>query len=141
MELEKVIVLETSVDHITGEEIGNALTMLNSMAEILDALYIPALGKKNRPVGIFQVLCLPDVEEKVVAALFKYTHALGIRRRETERYVLPRDGCTVTLAGETVKAKRHFLEDIAYVRPEADDVAALARKCNLGMPALRFHEK
>lgn len=135
---EQIIVLETTVDHITGEEIGNALEQLNNMTEILDLVYIPATGKKNRPCGVMQAICRPEDEDVSVQALFRHTHALGIRRLPMERYVLPRSATSVLARGQKVKAKTHELEGRSYTRPEADELARLASAQNLGMPALRF---
>lgn len=138
MQLEKIIVLETTADHITGEEAGDALERLNSMPEVLDAVYIPALGKKNRPCGIMQVLCRPEHEEAAVRALFRHTHALGIRRQDMDRYILPRHEGIASVHGRDLRAKIHELENRSYARPEADELSRLSRETGLGMPALRF---
>lgn len=141
MQRETIIVLETVIDHITGEEIGNAVEQLNAMPQVLDAVYIPALGKKNRPCGLMQVLCRPEDEDHAVTALFRHTHALGVRRQELERYTLPRRSDCVEIEGKPVRAKIHQLEGQSYVRPEAEELARLARQRNIGMPALRLEIK
>lgn len=139
MRKETVIVLETALDHLTGEELGNALSVLNGAANVLDALFLPGIGKKNRPSGLLQVLCWPEHEADVTAEIFRQTHALGIRRAQTERYVLPREAAEASVCDSKVPAKVHELEGARYERPEADSLAALARGRHLGMPALRFH--
>lgn len=138
MELEKVILLETALDHLTGEELGNALEKLNGMDEILDAVFLTGIGKKNRPSGLLQAMCRPEDELKARDAVFRHTHALGLRRCETERYVLPRKAVSMEIMGHELQAKEHELENRTYARPEADAVADLANKLGIGSPAVRF---
>lgn len=138
MKKEKVILLETALDHLTGEELGAAMQALSEAEEILDVLYLPGTGKKNRPAGLLQALCLPEAELAACKAIFQHTHTLGLRRQEIERYVLERRPCSVELAGERVRAKSHKLDGREYVRPEADDVIRLARENRIGLPGIRF---
>lgn len=141
MQLEKIILLETNIDHLTGEEIGQALTYLNEQKAILDCLYIPALGKKNRPTGILQAICQPEAEETAVKLIFRHTHTLGIRRQVIERYILPRKATSIEKCGEIIPAKEYELEGQSWLRPEADAIQHLARQSDLGAPALRFEKK
>lgn len=141
MKREKIIQLETSLDHLDGEETGHALCIINDMPQVLDALYLTGIGKKNRPAGLLQVICRPGDEEAVCRAIFRHTHTLGIRIREVERVILPRREASVSLAGEKVRAKEYEIEGETYIRPEADDLARLAEKLDLGSPALRSSRK
>lgn len=138
METEKIILFETALDHLTGEELGMAIDSLNNLPEVLDALYLPGIGKKNRPAGLLQVLCRPQAEIRVRDAIFRHTHALGIRRQIIERYVLDRVPVSVEVEGEILPAKAHLLEEKMYARPEADAIRNLAEQLGQGAPALRF---
>lgn len=140
MTLEEIIQFDTALDHLTGEELGMALESLNNMPEVLDAIFLPGIGKKNRPAGLLQVICRPEFELCVRDAIFRHTHALGIRRQVIERYILERRAASVKVAGETVPAKAHLLEDKLYVRPEAEGIRELARKFGAGAPGLRFED-
>lgn len=141
MRLENVIQLETMVDHLTGEEAGLALDFLNAMSEVLDAVWLPGIGKKNRPCGILQALCRPEDEECVARAIFRHTHSLGVRRMPLQRYVLPREtGQLETGAGE-IRAKFYDLDGSTWARPEADAIRELASQAQLGAPAFRIHKK
>lgn len=135
---EPVVQLETHLDHLSGEELGLALTALSGMDGILDVLWLPGIGKKNRPAGLLRVLCRPDDEAEAADAVFHHTHTLGLRRQTLERSVLPRGATTVLLAGEPVAAKEYRLEGRAFVRPEADALRELAARLGVGAPALRF---
>lgn len=140
MDIEKIILLETSIDHLTGEELGNALAVLNDMSDVLDAICLNGIGKKNRPAFLLQVLCRPEHEAAVATAVFRHTHALGLRRQMLERYVAPRKCCSMNIAEREIAAKAHEIEGATYMRPEADALAGLARELGLGMPGLRFRE-
>lgn len=135
---EAVVQLETHLDHLSGEELGLALTALSAMDGILDALWLPGIGKKNRAAGLLRVLCRPDDEDKAATAVFRHTHTLGLRRQTLERLVLPRAAATVLLTGEPVAAKEYRVEGHTYVRPEADALRDLAARRGVGAPALRF---
>lgn len=135
---ERVVQLETHLDHLSGEELGLALTALSGMACILDALWLPGIGKKNRPAGLLRVLCRPDDEAEAATAVFRHTHTLGLRRQTLERSVLPRAATTMLLAGEPVAAKDYRIEGRTYLRPEADALRELAARLGVGAPALRF---
>ena len=54
-----------------------------------------------------------------------------------ERVVAPRRATQATVAGQSLAAKEYEVEGAAYVRPEADALAALAEVLGVGVPALR----
>lgn len=141
MKIEKIVQFETCLDHLAGEELGQALEALNAMKEVLDAIYLGGVGKKNRPAGLLQVLCAPEDDATVRDAIFRHTHALGLRRQIIERYILPRFAATVDIENEKIAAKAHELENRIYIRPEADELAKLAKKKGVGTPGLRFLKK
>ena len=134
---ELVAQLETHLDHLNGEDMGLALEALSHMPEVLDVLWLPGVGKKNRPAGLLRVLCLPPDRERVAQAVLRHTHTLGLRWSLMERIVLPRSSCQWPVAGENLPAKAYALEGLTFVRPEADALAQAARRRGVGVPALR----
>lgn len=138
---EDVMQLECHLDHLTGEELGTALAELAALPAVLDVLWLPGTGKKNRPSGLLRVLCRPDDAEDAGAAVLRQTHTLGLRRQRLQRLVLPREATTCPCGGTELPAKRYTLEGRVYVRPEADAVARRAAALGLGAPALRFEKK
>ncbi len=122
--LEAITLLETNIDHLTGEELGQALDALNDLPEVLDATWFSGIGKKNRPAGLLRVICRPENETSALEAMFRHTHSLGIRRQKMDRFVLPRKN--VMPQGKNLPAKAYLLEGVEYLRPEADAVSALA---------------
>lgn len=133
---EAITLLETNIDHLTGEEIGQALDALNDLPEVLDASWFSGIGKKNRPAGLLRIICRPESESAALEAIFRHTHSLGVRRQKMDRLVLPRNN--VMSRGKNLPAKAYLLEGVEYLRPEADAVAALAKKLGLGAPAIRL---
>lgn len=138
---EDVMQLECHLDHLTGEELGTALEQLAAAADVLDVLWLPGTGKKNRPAGLLRVLCRPADTDDVARAVLRHTHTLGLRRQLLQRLVLPRRATTCACGGAGLPAKEYELEGRMYVRPEADAVARQASALELGAPALRFGRK
>lgn len=134
---ETVVVLESHIDHLTGEELGDVFDRLQE-AGALDVLWIPGIMKKNRPGGALRVICLPEALAVVQAAFFRHTHTLGIRRAFMERVVLQREASTMETPQGPLAAKRYVVEGKSYLRPEHDALAKAAAKAGVGLPALRF---
>ncbi len=137
---ETVAVLESHIDHLTGEELGDVFDRLQE-AGALDVLWIPGIMKKNRPGGALRVICLPERLAEVQTAFFRHTHTLGIRRAFMERVVLPREETREDTERGPIRAKRYEVEGVHYVRPEHDELSRLAAKEGVGLPALRFANK
>lgn len=131
LETGTVTVLETNIDHISGEAIGFAIEQL--LAEgVLDAWAAPVLMKKGRPAYLFSVLCetggAPLVAQRIVAL----TGTLGVRRTDLERLTAPRD----IVERETAYGIVRFKVGPHGARPEADDVARIARASGSGFSAV-----
>lgn len=134
---EPVLQIETHIDHLSGEDLGAALSALSGMGEVLDVLWLPGVGKKNRPAGLLRVLCLPAQQEGVTRAVLRYTHTLGLRLQVLNRLVVPRKPAQAHIAGEALAAKAYEVDGIFYLRPEADALEGAARRLGVGVPALR----
>lgn len=127
---ERVWELEAHIDHLTGEEIGHAITALMD-AGALDACWFPAVMKKNRPGGALRAVCAETDVDRIQAAFFRETLTLGLRRRLVERVILEREaGRMATSAGEVASKRAHF-EGKCYERPEWDDLITRAAQAGL----------
>lgn len=138
---ELVTLLESHMDHLSGEELGAALEALAALPEVLDVLWLPGVTKKNRPGGSLRLVCHPSHAEHVCAAFFRHTHTLGIRCQSMERRILPREACTVEAACGVLAAKRYFVDGQSYVRPESDALKAAAAQKGVGVPALSRQDR
>ena len=136
---EQVTLLETHIDHLSGEDLGSAVTALGAFDPApLDILWLPGVTKKNRPGGCLRILCRPEHAEALTIALFRHTHSLGIRRQQMERVVLPRAAATLQGPAGPLPAKSYQLEGQEYLRPEQDALADAARELGLGTPGIRL---
>ncbi len=124
--LEEVAVLETTVDHITPEHLAAAVDILVDLGA-LDAWTRPVNMKKHRLGAELTVIARPTEAERLSDAVILHTGTLGVRRTMTWRAVAPREQLTVTTSLGDVRVKISGEGDGLRVRPENDDVVAIAR--------------
>lgn len=75
---ESLVILETNIDHLSGEILGYLFeNLLNEGA--LDVNIIPMIMKKNRPAYLLRVLCKSNNADKLTKKIFYETGTLGIR--------------------------------------------------------------
>ena len=86
---DRVWVLETNLDDISGELIGHCVTKLLE-AGALDVYTTSIQMKKNRPGALVTVLCQAPQIEKLEKILFRETTTLGVRRWPVSRHKLER---------------------------------------------------
>lgn len=137
--IDEVYKLSCHIDHLTGEEIGHAITMLGQ-AGALDVLWLPGLTKKNRPAGELRVLCMTGLLPKMQSEVFKHTHSLGIRVSRQTRVTLPRKSAELDSPWGTLEAKEYRLLDQTFTKAEYEALAEAAARTGIGLPALRVLE-
>ena len=124
---EDVTELRCNLDDMTGEALGFAIETL--MAEgALDAWCESILMKKDRPGQILCCLCMPEDEPRFARLMLKHTTTLGVRCHTLRRYALQREPITLETPYGPVRGKRSTGYGVQRVKPEYDDLAALARK-------------
>ena len=101
---DRIWILETNLDDVTGEVIGYCTTCLLE-AGALDVYTTPIQMKKNRPAVKLTVLCQADQVAAMEAILFRETTTLGVRRWPAERHVLRRESHTVATPWGPVEGK------------------------------------
>ena len=119
---EPLTVLETTVDDVTGEVLGQLIDRLLS-AGAVDAWIASVTGKKNRPTQVITALCQPSDDAAVTAVLMAETGTLGVRRIDAQRDVLPRSEGRVIVAGHEARVK----VGPHRAKPEYDDLVEIAR--------------
>ena len=92
-----VTILETNVDDVSGEILGNLIEKVMSEGA-KDVTISNAITKKGRPTNIISIICDESTVSQITELLFSETGTLGIRRRVSDRIILPR-----TLHSLTVK--------------------------------------
>jgi pyridinium-3,5-bisthiocarboxylic acid mononucleotide nickel chelatase len=103
-ESDTIAVLETNLDDISAEILGNFVERALAAAA-LDVFHTPIQMKKNRPGVLLTVLCAQSDADKFSEMMLRETSAFGVRRHSAERRKLHREFMTVkTQFGEvTVK--------------------------------------
>lgn len=75
---DKIDVIETNLDHLTGEEIGYLFDVLLD-AGVSDVSITPVIMKKNRQGSLLKVISKKEKRNEIVNLIFKETGSLGIR--------------------------------------------------------------
>jgi hypothetical protein len=129
--------LRCQVDDATGEQLAMAVETLLA-AGARDAYLAPIVMKKGRPGHELTVLCAPADRERMAGLVLAHTPTIGLRWSLAERTILPRRSVSVMVQGHALALKVVTLPDGSErAKPEADDVAALARVLGLGFAAVQ----
>jgi pyridinium-3,5-bisthiocarboxylic acid mononucleotide nickel chelatase len=128
-----VVLLATDLDDLSPEYLDPLREAL-FQAGALDVQLWATQMKKGRTGFRIEVVSSPVDADQVAAALFRHSTTAGIRRQVVERLTLPRRELSVTSGdGTPVRVKVLDGPDGPRVKPEYDDVAAVARRT--GRPA------
>ena len=114
------------VDDQTAEELAVSAERLREMPEVLDLTQFAGFGKKGRVVTSWQIICLPEALESVIAAAFDQTTTIGLRITETRRAVLYRDANTEQTAHGQIRVKSVQRPGGATRKAEMADIADVA---------------
>jgi uncharacterized protein (DUF111 family) len=132
---DRVVILETNLDDISGEVIGYTMERLFA-AGAVDVFLIPAQGKKNRPVQMLSVITSRSGYQQHLRILMEETGTLGVRVREVPRLVADREKIPVpvSVCGRDyivrVKTSKAYGRVIA-IKPEYEDLRIISRELNL----------
>ncbi|HEY1011537.1 MAG TPA: nickel pincer cofactor biosynthesis protein LarC [Herpetosiphonaceae bacterium] len=126
--LEQVVLLETNIDDLPGEQLAYAAERLLA-AGALDAWWAPIGMKKGRPAAQLAALVRPADEEAAVETIFRETGSLGVRRQPLERWVCGRSVAEAATPWGAVRVKRQLWRGRQLgASPEYEDCARLARE-------------
>ncbi len=131
---ERIVILETNVDDVKGEILGNLIEKLIEDGA-LDVQIIPAIGKKCRPSYVIKVLTKPEDKKRLARKIMQETGTLGVRVIETYRYVLKRDIVTreVEVEGKKFEIRikvAEIDEEKKMVKPEFEDLVKISKILN-----------
>jgi hypothetical protein len=125
--------LSTDLDDLSPEYLDPLREAL-VQSGALDVQLWATQMKKGRPGFRIEVTVPPAEADHVAEAFFRHSTTAGIRRQSAERVTLARREVEVrTAEGEAVRIKVLEGPDGPRVKPEYEDVAALARRT--GRPA------
>jgi pyridinium-3,5-bisthiocarboxylic acid mononucleotide nickel chelatase len=128
---EKMFLIETNIDDVDGEIIGNLIEVLMKEGA-RDVTIIPGITKKNRPVNIIRILSDIVKTDILIDKLFKETGTSGIRINEINRITLERNIIIIEVAINyskydiRVKITRDSSNNIINIKPEFNDLKKIA---------------
>ena len=99
---DSVKVLETNVDDVSGEVLGNLIEKIMSNGA-KDVTISSAITKKGRPTHLVSVICDTSSVNSLMELLIKETGTLGVRVRTSERFTVPRTtkSIPITVQGQS----------------------------------------
>lgn len=136
LESDEVDIIETNIDHLTGEELGYLFDLLLSSGA-RDVSLTPIIMKKNRPGHILKVISSKDKTDSLVDIIFREVGTLGIRiasnihRGVAKREFIKKE---VEIDGEKfdVTYKVGYVDgEIISSRVEFEDARKIASKTNI----------
>jgi uncharacterized protein (TIGR00299 family) protein len=131
VETDEVMVLETNLDNLSGEVLGDVMERL-FQAGALDVTYTPMQMKKNRPATQISVIAPLDRAEDLALLLLRETTTLGVRLSRWQRRKADRRQEVVETPLGQVRVKLKLLEGrLISVAPEYEDCRQLAEASSL----------
>lgn len=95
-EIDAVKILETNVDDVSGEILGNLIEKIMEKGARDVSIY-NGISKKGRPTNLVSVICTEENVDKIVDLLVMETGTLGIRTFDSNRFIVPRKICNVSV--------------------------------------------
>jgi len=129
LQLDTVKILETNVDDVSGEVLGNMIEKIMAQGA-KDVTISSAITKKGRPTNLVSVICDSGTMNSIMELLVTETGTLGVRIRTSERYIVPRAVKTITvnIQGQSfdVRYKTRDLNNGSHFKIESDDIREIS---------------
>ena len=129
-----VQVLETNVDDVSGEVLGNLIEKIMAYGA-KDVTITSAITKKGRPTNLVSVICDSESMNAILELLVSETGTLGVRVRTSERYTVPRtvEKIPITIQGSNFQVTCKITYDgdsIKNFKVEFDDIKLISNTIN-----------
>jgi len=138
LQLDTVKILETNVDDVSGEVLGNMIEKIMALGA-KDVTISSAITKKGRPTNLVSVICDSDTMNSIMELLVAETGTLGVRVRTSQRYIVPRTVKTISvdIQGQSfdVRYKTRELNNGSHFKIESDDIKEIS-----GVLSISFKE-
>ena len=129
LQLDTVKILETNVDDVSGEVLGNMIEKIMAHGA-KDVTISSAITKKGRPTNLVSVICDSNTMNSIMDLLVTETGTLGVRVRTSERYIVPRAVKTlsVNIQGQSfdVRYETRDLNNGSHFKIESDDIKEIS---------------
>ena len=143
---QKVSIIETNVDDVSGEILGNFISKLKN-ENILDIQIIPSITKKNRPSHIIQILCYPEYTSKLIEKSIHELGTLGVRFNTINRVCIERimEKRPIEIEGKKfdVNFKISYISSdkgnkIVNIKPEFEDIKKISEELGIAIKRVEF---
>lgn len=128
-EIDSVKILETNVDDVSGEILGNLIEKIMEKGARDVSIY-HGITKKGRPTNLVSVICTDETVDDIVDTLVLETGTLGIRVSDSNRFTVPRKNHQVSLSlnGHTfqVNYKQSSFKGKTDFKIEFDDLKKIS---------------
>ena len=144
--MEKIEIIETDVDDVSGEVIGHLMKKLES-EKVLDVQIIPAWTKKRRPSNIIKVLCSPVHKFEIINMLLDELGTLGVRFTTFDRVCVERiyenieieiDGMKYPIKYKISYIKTLNQKQLVNIKPEYEDLNKICETTGLSMKKVQM---
>jgi len=144
--LEKIVIIETDVDDVSGEVIGHLMKRLES-ENVLDVQIIPTWTKKRRPANIIKVLCSPEYKFEIIKILLDELGTLGVRFTTFDRVCVERiyENIEIEIDGKNypIKYKISYIKtldkkQLVNIKPEYEDLNKISELTGLSMKKVQM---
>jgi len=132
---DEVVMLESDMDHVTGEVMAFAAEELMRQGA-RDVSWTPIFMKKGRPGYRITVLCLPAQADALAETLIRQTRTLGVRLLPARRITAERAARTGIFQGRAIREKECRFRGETFVKPEFESLAEQARETGVPLPEL-----
>jgi pyridinium-3,5-bisthiocarboxylic acid mononucleotide nickel chelatase len=131
LEQENVTILETNMDDVTGEVLGNIFNGLMAHGA-RDISIIPTITKKNRPGHLLRVIARPEDTEILSEKMIRETGTLGVRvipyahRNIAHREIITSEVEMGGINFEIDMKVGKIGDDVISVKPEYEDARKIS---------------
>ena len=145
--VEEVSILETAVDDVSGEILGNFVNILGN-EDILDIQIIPSITKKNRPGHIIKIICDPSRSYDFILKTLRELGTLGVRFYSSKRVCVDRKSVNekIEINGKwyELNFKISFIKkgdriEVINVKPEFEDLSVISKEASLPVKEILFY--
>lgn len=145
--VESVVELETDVDDISGEILGNFVRSV-ATKDILDVQIIPSITKKNRPGHVIKIICRPEHKFKIIEKMIEELGTLGVRFNAISRVCIDRQ---IEMTKINIKGKMYDLrykisfikseegKKIINIKPEYEDLKKISEDSGIPVKKILLH--
>jgi uncharacterized protein (DUF111 family) len=133
-----VALIETDMDHISGEIMGTVASLLMESGA-LDVSWTPLFMKKGRPGYRLTVIAAPEKRDDLIDRIMVHTRTLGVRFQTMHRTTADRKTGPGMLDGHRIREKACRYKEHSFSKAEHDDIALISKK--EGVPVVELVER